>query len=147
MIWIAVAIVIFGLAIYSGLTNLAAALTKVEKYKESSTVPEACKENGDSFPYEAELSRSAEEYGDYLNRKYGVPSLSHKDAFIAGANWRKWRMLKSAVDAHCFESFNPVSESDGHSPHVIKVYYDEKEDTPHVVSGDDIKLFIIKEKR
>lgn len=97
MIWIAMAIVIFGLAIYCGLTNLAAAAVRVEKYKESSTVLETCKENNDSFQYEPELSRSAEEYGDYMHRHFGVPAGSHKDAFIAGAKWMKWKMERDAT--------------------------------------------------
>ena len=97
MIWIAVAIVSFGLAIYLGLTNLAEALTKVEKYKESSTVPKVCKENGDYLIYNPELWVDAEEYGDYMHRHFGVPSGSHKDAFIAGAKWMKWKMERDAT--------------------------------------------------
>jgi len=60
--------------------------------------------------------------------------------FKAGAEW----MVQQGVKAHCIESSNPVSENPNQRLHLITLLYEENEDTPYVVAGDDIEVILRK---
>lgn len=62
------------------------------------------------------------------------------DAFKAGAEW----MAQQGVKAHCIESSNPMSENPNQRLHLINLLYEENENTPYVVAGDDVELTLRK---
>lgn len=70
--------------------------------------------------------------------------LAEDHAYLAGAVNEREKMLREAVVAHCYGSANTASEL-GSPGHCISVCYNEKENTPHVVAGDQVKLFMVKE--
>ncbi len=70
--------------------------------------------------------------------------LAEDHAYLAGAVNEREKMLREAVVAHCYGSANTASEL-GSPGHCISICYNEKENTPHVVAGDQVKLFIVKE--
>ena len=58
----------------------------------------------------------------------------------------KKELMKGAVEAHVWESCNPVSESPDKTYHMITIEYeDTNKDIPYVVAGQDIKLIILKD--
>ena len=100
----------------------------------------------DKRPLPSNLDEAAEKYA---NR--GISSNSDpyeetiayqadRDAFKAGAEW----MAQQGVKAHCIESSNPVSENPNQRLRLITLLYEENEDTPYVVAGDDIEVILRK---
>lgn len=47
------------------------------------------------------------------------------------------------IEAHCYESENPVSENPEDHSNCISLIYEEKENTPLIVAGDDV-VFQVK---
>lgn len=47
------------------------------------------------------------------------------------------------IEAHCYESGNPVSENPEDHSNCISLIYEEKENTPLIVAGDDV-VFQVK---
>jgi len=66
--------------------------------------------------------------------------IAFEEAFKKGAEW----MALQGVKARCLESFNPVSESPDERPHVVTLLYEENENTPYVVGGDEVEIIIRK---
>ena len=63
--------------------------------------------------------------------------------FQAGAEW----MIRQGFEAHCFESFNPVSESVDDKPlHGIGIIYEQNKNIPYVLAGDNIIIQIRKKE-
>lgn len=90
------------------------------------------------------LDEAAEEYGNEefpdgpFDNEY--PREIAKDAFKAGAEW----VARQRIKAHCIESYNPISEGPDDWPHVVTLLYNENENTPHVVAGDEVEIIIRK---
>jgi hypothetical protein len=81
-----------------------------KKCKESLTIPEICKENGDSFTYpglEEAAENGATKY--YADGGYGPFPNTEKAAFtagfIAGVEWLKRKMMEEAVET-CVDDLN-----------------------------------------
>lgn len=98
-----------------------------------------------------ELNKAAEEYAytNWESEDYhegaseGMPfdPIGHTEkCFKAGAEW----MAGQGVEAYCVESSNPVSEKPEQRLHCITLLYEEKEDTPYVLSGDKVIIQIRK---
>ena len=62
--------------------------------------------------------------------------------FKVGAEWMagQYKFIK----AHCVEFSNPVSESPYQRLHLITLLYEEDEDTPYVIGGDNIEIYTRK---
>ena len=101
--------------------------------------------NLDEAAHEFE-DKAMSDYDDIFVTKDGVevPKLkySFSDVFKAGAEW----MAGQGVKAHCVESSNPASEKPNQRLHLITLLYEENENTPYVVAGDNVELTLRKKK-
>ena len=78
---------------------------------------------------------------EYLITRYGIVIDQHiKDAFKAGAKLNAGQRIK----AYCIKSYNPVCETPDKRMHGIEIIYEEKEDTPYVLAGDELTIQIQK---
>ena len=94
----------------------------------------------------SDLEEAARRYGfeEYRRRCNGGEYGTSEDAFIAGAKWHKEQMMKEAVEAHIYQSANPVSEI-GHQLHQAALLYEDKENAPYLKAGDKVHIIIVKE--
>ena len=83
------------------------------------------------------LDKAAEKYGKPYHDRTAVTK-----AFKAGAEW----MAGQGVKARCLESSNPVSESPDERRHLVTLLYEENENTPYVVCGDEVEIVIRKKQ-
>ena len=66
------------------------------------------------------------------------------EAFIAGAEWQKRKMMEGAANAYILKSYNPVTEQGEPTLHAIEielVYEDEGK--PYLIAGQKARIIIL----
>ena len=93
----------------------------------------------------AKLSRIAVHFAKWKEAQdQETIELAEEHAYLAGAVNEREKMMKEAVEAHIYQSANPVSEI-GHQLHQAALLYEDKENAPYLKAGDKVRIIIVKD--
>lgn len=92
-----------------------------------------------------DLEEAAKRYDEAESWRWEAPKYPRREAFEAGAKWKKEQMMKDAINIKVIESYNPTCEPNERL-HGISFIYDCKNDNQYLIAGDRAKITIVKEE-